>query len=255
MKELIVNELKKIEAEHHVKILLAVESGSRAWGFASPDSDYDVRFIYVRPKEDYLRLEEVRDVIELPINDELDINGWDLQKALRLLYRSNPTLFEWFSSPIVYMETEFADQFRIIMTEYFSSQKSLYHYISMAEGNYREYLKGEMVKAKKYFYVLRPVLACNWVLNRQTPPPMLFDELAAAELPTELRPDVDRLLDLKMNSPEVKEIPKISAINEYLDQEIVTIKGKINELTKEQNNSWKVLNDLFLHTIERYLPE
>ena len=112
MRELIVNELKKIEAEYNVKILLAVESGSRAWGFASPDSDYDVRFIYIRPKEDYLRLEDVRDVIELPINDDLDINGWDLQKALRLLYRSNPTLFEWFSSPIVYMETDFADQFR-----------------------------------------------------------------------------------------------------------------------------------------------
>ena len=144
MRVLITNELKKIEAEYNVKILLAVESGSRAWGFASPDSDFDVRFIYIRPKEDYLRLEEVRDVIELPINDDLDINGWDLQKALRLLYRSNPTLFEWFSSPIVYMETDFADQFRGIMTEYFSTQKSLYHYISMAEGNYREFLKGEM---------------------------------------------------------------------------------------------------------------
>lgn len=252
MKDLIENELMKIESEHNVKILLAVESGSRAWGFASPDSDYDVRFIYVRPKEDYLRLEEVRDVIELPINDELDINGWDLQKALRLLYRSNPTLFEWFSSPIVYMETEFADQFRNIMTEYFSSQKSLYHYISMAEGNYREYLKGEMVRAKKYFYVLRPVLACNWVLNRQTPPPMLFDELAKAELPSELKPDVDRLLDLKMNSPEIKEIPKILAINEYLDREIIDIKEKIKKIAKEQNNSWQVLNDLFLHTIDAY---
>ena len=133
MKDLIVSELKKIEAEYNVRILLAVESGSRAWGFASPDSDYDVRFIYVRPKEDYLRLEEVRDVIELPINDELDINGWDLQKALRLLYKSNPTLFEWFSSPIVYMETAFADRFRSIMTEYFSSKKSLYHYISISD--------------------------------------------------------------------------------------------------------------------------
>ena len=109
-----------------------------------------------------------------------------------------------------------------------------------------------MVKAKKYFYVLRPVLACNWVLNRQTPPPMLFDELAAAGLPTELRPDVDRLLDLKMNSPEVKEIPKIDAINGYLDQEIVTIKEKIKDLAKEQNNGWQVLNDLFLKTIDDY---
>ena len=251
MQDIIVNELKKIESEHNVRILLAVESGSRAWGFASPDSDYDVRFIYVRKKEDYLRLEEVCDVIELPINDELDINGWDLQKALRLLYRSNPTLFEWFSSPIVYMETEFADQFRSVMRDYFSSRKSLYHYISMAEGNYREYLKGEMVRAKKYFYVLRPVLACNWILDRQTPPPMLFDELAAAELPSELKSDVDRLLDLKINSPEVKEIPKVMALNAYLDREIVSVKEKIKMLAKDQNNGWQVLNDLFLRTIDK----
>ena len=95
MRELILEKLKQIEKDHHVKILLAIESGSRAWGFASPDSDYDVRFIYVGSKNDYLRLDERRDVIELPINEELDINGWDLPKALRLFYKSNPTLFEW----------------------------------------------------------------------------------------------------------------------------------------------------------------
>ena len=119
MEKLIYKKLQEIEQQENVKILLAVESGSRAWGFASPDSDYDVRFIYVRPKEEYLRLDKVRDVIELPIDNILDINGWDIQKTLRLLYKSNPTLFEWFSSPIVYLETAFADEFRKIMTEYF----------------------------------------------------------------------------------------------------------------------------------------
>lgn len=95
MKQLIIEKLHEIEKEENVKILLAVESGSRAWGFASPDSDYDVRFIYIRSQEDYLRLDSMRDVIERPINELLDINGWDLQKALRLMYKSNPTLFEW----------------------------------------------------------------------------------------------------------------------------------------------------------------
>lgn len=155
MREKIQTQLHRIEEEEHIKILLAVEAGSRAWGFASPDSDYDVRFIYIRRTEDYLRLNAVRDVIELPIDAVLDINGWDLQKTLRLLYKSNPTLFEWFPSPIVYQETEFADKFRDLMIHYFSSKKTLYHYISMAEGNYREYLKGDPVRAKKYFYVLR----------------------------------------------------------------------------------------------------
>ena len=142
MEKLIVSKLHEIEQMEKVRILLAVESGSRAWGFASPDSDYDVRFIYIRDKEDYLRLNTMRDVIELPVDEVLDINGWDLQKTLRLLYKSNSTLFEWFSSPIVYMESDFADLFRRVMNDYFSSKRSLYHYISMAEGNYREYLKG-----------------------------------------------------------------------------------------------------------------
>ncbi len=159
MRETILRKLNEIENRENVKILLAVESGSRAWGFASPDSDYDVRFIYVRPREDYLRLEKTRDVIELPIEGELDINGWDLDKTLRLLRASNPTLFEWLSSPIVYRETEFARDFQGIMQQYFSSKRGLSHYLSMAGRNYREYLKGEKVKAKKYFYVLRPVLA------------------------------------------------------------------------------------------------
>ena len=126
MKKEILRKLHEIEIKENVKILFAAESGSRAWGFASPDSDYDVRFIYVRPKEEYLRLDTVKDVIEVPINDVLDINGWDLQKALRLLYKSNPTLFEWFSSPIIYMETEFADEFRVFF--YKTKPASLYQH-------------------------------------------------------------------------------------------------------------------------------
>ena len=141
MREIILEKLKDIETKENVRILLAVESGSRVWGFASPDSDYDVRFIYVRPREDYLRLEKARDVIELPLEGELDINGWDLDKTLRLLRASNPTLFEWFSSPIVYRDTEFADEFRSVMQEYFSSKRGLSHYLSMASSNYREYLR------------------------------------------------------------------------------------------------------------------
>lgn len=248
MRQLIISKLKQIEKEYNVRILLAVESGSRAWGFASPDSDYDVRFIYVKPEKEYLRLEAIRDVIELPINDELDINGWDLQKTLRLLYRSNPTLFEWFSSPIVYVETEFANQFREIMTDYFSTKKSLYHYISMAEGNYREYLKGEFVRAKKYFYVLRPILACRWVIERKAPPPMLFSELVDQEFPRHLRPEVERLLDIKMYSPEIKEIPRIDSLDKYLDESITDIKAKIAHM-EDSSNNWEKLNDLFIRTV------
>lgn len=214
VKALIVNKLNEIGQKEHVKILLAVESGSRAWGFASPDSDYDVRFIYVRPEKEYLKLNSARDVIEEPIHDMLDINGWDLQKALKLLYKSNPTLFEWCYSPIIYKETEFADNLRSVMKNYFSVKRSLYHYISMAEGNYRGYLKGETVRAKKYFYVLRPLLACRWILDKKTPPPVQFSKLVKEELPLELVKEVDKLLELKMHFPEIKEIPSWEKLNE-----------------------------------------
>lgn len=249
MKKQIISKLCEIERTDNVRILLAVESGSRAWGFASPDSDYDVRFIYVRPKEEYLRLDKGRDVIELPINEDLDINGWDLQKTLQLMYKCNPTLFEWFSSPIVYLETEFATGFRGIMKEYFSTKRSIYHYISMAEGNYREYLKGERVRAKKYFYVLRPVLACRWIIDKGTPPPMLFSELVKAELPQELIPEVNKLLELKMNSPETKEIPRVDQINAYLDTSIAEIKDIVRGM-REESYSWKRLNDIFINELK-----
>ncbi|MCI7743047.1 MAG: nucleotidyltransferase domain-containing protein [Clostridiales bacterium] len=250
MRETILKKLNEIEKKENAKILLAVESGSRAWGFASPDSDYDVRFIYVRPKEDYLRLEKTRDVIELPIEGELDINGWDLDKTLRLLRASNPTLFEWFSSPIVYRETAFAQEFRSIMQRYFSSKRGLSHYLSMASSNYREYLKGDTVKAKKYFYVLRPVLACRWILDKGTPPPMLFSELMDAERDAAILPDVNRLLDLKMNAPEIKTIPKIESINHYLDSSMEEVRSRIVQLPEDASHGWEELDQLFLSQLE-----
>jgi predicted nucleotidyltransferase len=249
MKELILKNLKEIERDNNIKILLAVESGSRAWGFASPDSDYDVRFVYVRHHDDYLRLDAIRDVIEFPVSDALDINGWDLQKTLRLLHKSNPTLFEWFSSAITYVETPFVNDFRKLMKNYFSTKRSLYHYISMAEGNYRGILKGKMVRAKKYFYVLRPVLACKWILEKMTPPPILFNELADAHLPTYLKKDVETLLELKINSPEIKEIPRITSINEFLDTSIANIKAQLSDMDEEDDYDWKPLNTLFLSVL------
>ena len=121
----ILEKLGEIEKKENVKVLYAVESGSRAWGVESPDSDYDVRFIYVRPMADYLRLDEPKDVIEWQLDEVLDINGWDLQKTLRLLYKSNPTLYEWINSPICYIKTDFTEKIKPIMNEYFSVKNSI----------------------------------------------------------------------------------------------------------------------------------
>ena len=128
MLDIINKKLKEIEEKENIKILLAVESGSRAWGFASSDSDYDVRFIYVRNQKEYLRLNDIRDVIEWQLDETLDINGWDIKKALLLLKKSNPTLFEWWNSPIIYKKNDVFSNFDKYLESYFSSKKLMFHY-------------------------------------------------------------------------------------------------------------------------------
>ena len=246
MRDTILSKLKEIEERENIKILHCVESGSRAWGFASPDSDYDVRFIYVRPKEFYLRLDKTRDVIEWQLDETLDINGWDIKKALTLLHSSNPTLFEWNSSPIVYKTTDEWKRISDMINSYFVKKSGLYHYLSTAKSNYREYLKGETVRLKKYFYVLRPLLACRWILAEGTPPPMLFTDLMEKYLDDEIKPDVERLLDLKMNSPEIGEGKRIDRVNAYIDQSMEEIEKKIAKLPREEARGWDELNGIFL---------
>ncbi len=249
MKDIIMEKLSEIEERENVKIIHCVESGSRAWGFASPDSDYDVRFIYVRPKEYYLRLDKTRDVIEWQLDDTLDINGWDVKKALTLLHKSNPTLFEWNSSPIVYKTTDEWEGVSDVINRYFVARAGLYHYLNTAKSNYREYLRGETVRLKKYFYVLRPLLACKWILAEGTPPPMLFSTLMEKYLDEDIKPDVTRLLELKMNSPEIDTGSRIDRLNDYLDRTVVEIEGAISELPSDPNSSWTELNEMFLSLI------
>ena len=250
MRELILEKLNEIEERENIKILHCVESGSRAWGFASPDSDYDVRFIYVRPKEFYLRLDKTRDVIEWQLDDTLDINGWDIQKALTLLHKSNPTLFEWNSSPIVYKTTDEWKKIATAINRYFVAKSGLYHYLSTAKSNYREYLKGDEVRLKKYFYVLRPLLACKWILAEGTPPPMEFHILMAKYLDEDIRPDVEKLLDLKMNTPEITTGKRFDRVNNYLDNTIAEIETIISALSDDRTQSWDELNDMFLEMLK-----
>lgn len=245
MKERILQELSAIEERENIRILLAVESGSRAWGFASPDSDYDVRFIYVRPKEQYLRLDPLRDVVESPISDLLDINGWDLNKALRLLHSSDPTLFEWFSSPIVYRAPAFRQNIHPLLSQCFSPKRVLHHYLSAAVNNDKVFLQTPRVRVKKYFYVLRPLLACEWILDKRTPPPILFDDLMAAHLPASMKPYVDQLLDIKINAPELKEIDRIEPLHTYIEESISSVRAALRSIPELVPLTWDELNHFF----------
>ncbi len=249
MNRIIQQELSSLEQRENIKILLAVESGSRAWGFASPDSDYDVRFIYVRPTEYYLRLDQTRDVIELPISDLLDINGWDLKKALTLLHSSNPTLYEWFSSPIVYRTPSFRQDCTPLLRRCFSRKNCLHHYLNTAIRHDQAFLGGPHVRSKKYFYVLRPLLACRWVLEKDTPPPVPFSKLCESQLCSEMKPYVDHLLDIKMNAPEISEIDRIEPVHDYIRMSIDEIRAAIKALPAEEPLPWDELNRFFLNEL------
>lgn len=202
MRERVLDELERIEREHDVVVLYACESGSRAWGFASPDSDYDVRFVYVHQPEWYQRVEEPRDVIERPLSDELDISGWELRKALRLMRKSNPALLEWLGSPLVYREEPgVREELLWLGSAFHSVPGSRHHYLSMARKNYRGYLKGDSVRLKKYLYVLRPLFAVRWLDAGLGLPPVAFERLVEATLDDpSLREELDALLSLSVSA-------------------------------------------------------
>ena len=204
-----------------------------------------MRFIYVRNTADYLRLDSIRDVIEWRLDDVLDISGWDIRKALQLLYKSNPVLFEWCASPIVYKETEEARWLKEILPHYFSRKKSLYHYLHMARTNYRTYLKDEEVRLKKYFYVLRPILAAKWILGEKCAPPMLFDTLVEAELEEGMKPAVSRLLAIKKNTPEMGYGARLTEVNEYIKRKLEEIQTTA-ETVEDSRREWDEINQLFL---------
>ena len=226
MQEWVEKKLQELEQVENCRVLLAVESGSRAWGFPSADSDFDVRFIYLRPREWYLSIDEGRDVIERPLDErDVDLSGWDLKKALKLLRKSNPPLLEWLQSPLIYKETTSVPAgLRALIPEAYSPQACLHHYLHMAQANFREYLRGETVRVKKYFYVLRPVFACLWIEAGLGVVPMEFSRLLEAVLPEgEVRREVERLLEEKKSGVELGTGPARPVLNLYLDQELERI--------------------------------
>ncbi len=245
----IEHELSLIEKTHEVHILFACESGSRGWGFASPDSDYDVRFLYVHRLPWYLAVEAKREVIECPISDELDISGWELRKALRLLRRSNPVLFEWLSSPVVYrQDIDFIEKLRQIMHSHFSPLRGRYHYLSMAKKNFRGYLQGEIVRLKKYLYVLRPLLAAQWIDARGDMPPMPFADLANACIKdAPLRAEINALLRRKMCAGEAEYSPRFLGIHDFIQSELEA--HQIAPDFKKVSGDVKALDDLLMDCI------
>ena len=249
IKNQIIQKLSEMEQQEHVKILHAVESGSRAWGFASPDSDFDVRVIYFRNVKDYLKLNPVRDVIEFQLDDVFDINGWDLQKMLKLLYKSNPTVFEWMNSPVIYQTCEAFQNLKPLVNSYFSPKTGAFHYLSTAKHNYHAYCEKEQVRLKKYFYVLRPLLACYWIFEQQTPPPMLFSEMLSLPPAQEISGIIQELLAVKTQTSELGTGQKNQELDKWIHHHFEAVQQKAELLPDSKNPGWDALNDVFYQFI------
>jgi uncharacterized protein len=255
----IESRLTRIEADQGVRILFAIESGSRAWGFASPDSDFDVRFVYARSPEWYFSIdvERKRDVLEYGVVDEIDLNGWDVRKALQLFRKSNPVFVEWLHSPITYLKRgEFADAAGRLVPEVMSKTAATHHYRSMAKTN-RPVPSGEgLVRTKKYFYSLRAMLAVRWLERFEAAPPMEFERLLVLldDQPT-LRTTILDLLEKKRSLPELGLGPAIPQFEEYLDAEMARLKDRSGldsaGAAAEAGVIDSRLNELFRETVLR----
>jgi len=250
MKEEIIQHINQLEKEQEISILLAVESGSRAWGCPSPDSDYDVRIIYKRAKSDYLNIDEKPDSINYFHGELLDINGWDIKKTFKLIRKSNATPFEWAQSPIKYKEVNnFSSTILNLCKDYFQPRHAINHYKGIAKNSYlTNDLSGE-IKLKKLFYVLRPLMAAKWIVINNNIPPMDIPSLISTIENEKVVLHIKDLLTIKNSAKEnyVHRMDKL--IVDFIEEEFKFI----NTIQLEENKlvpSTDLLNIKFKELIE-----
>jgi len=242
----ILTQLKQLEADRKITILYACESGSRAWGFPSPDSDYDVRILYVHPLAWYLSIDERKDTLALPISDELDISGWELRKALQIFRKSNTVIYEWLQSPIVYHEHPgFREELIDHMPAFFSGRAVMHHHLGLVHRAYTEVAEHTEIKLKKYFYILRSLLSAMWVREYGTVPPMEFGPLTGLlEKQPELLQTIQSWQRQKAQSVEAAKVPRWDMLHHFIEAEIATCKAFAHTLPPHTGES-EVLNQCF----------
>jgi predicted nucleotidyltransferase len=214
--------LSTIERDHNVRIVLAVESGSRAWGFPSPDSDFDVRFIYAKALDDYLSLQPGRDVIEPPADDPFDFSGWEVRKALNLLLKCNAIASEWLESPVIYRATSEFDKLRAFADRMTSVGRLRYHYFHLANSIWQERLAWrDQIALKKYFYVVRPAMVLRHMRTHGKRPPMALSEvIAQIDLAPDVAEIIDEMIAAKRVTREMGMTPRIAPLDELITDEL-----------------------------------
>ena len=256
--------LKALGKQNNIKILFAAEAGSRAWGFESPQSDYDVRGIYARPIKNYLGLDEAPEQIDKTIkyrDTEIDISLWDIRKALKLFRKWNPTLWEWLRSPTIYKHGNIRNRLIKIGTPY-NSLTQMNHYLHLSESHYQRFIEShEEIIIKKYLYTIRHIMCCVWIATKETPPPVpfndlrleLYDNLSHEVYPNQrkIQSEIFHLLTLKKTHSESSIISHKPEINLY----IVTLIERYSKwLANHKNRSIpddmvEDLDKLFLETM------
>ncbi len=221
--------LSALESEAGFRILFACESGSRAWGFASADSDYDVRFVFAWTPDRYLAVSPYAETIDKGIDeDAIDLSGWELRKALGLFRKSNGALCEWLRSPIIYREeAPLMDEWRRLLDEEFAPKANAIHYLGLCRKMWFRIREEETVTAKRYLYALRALLSARFVIERGRPAPVPFEELRASlETPADVAVAVARMIAEKSGGAEADGIVRKTVVETYLESEL----ERLNEL-------------------------
>lgn len=247
----IVNYLQKIEQDKEIKILLACETGSRAWGFPSPDSDYDVRLIYVHKRDWYLGLTDAKDSLQVMYeNNDLDFSGWDLRKCLRLLMKSNAALLERIQSPIIYQaDTSFMNEIMNIATPCYSRRTTLHHFLGLAKRSYADIVDSKQYKLKKFFYALRAATACRWIIVKQQMPPIEFQKmLYVLDIDESIIKRIEALIELKATISESYLHEGDNDILEFINDNISRAKKRASDLPVAKCDIEK-LNSFFIQSI------
>ena len=250
MQLLVPRKLQEIEREYGIRVLYAAESGSRAWGTHTETSDFDVRFIYIRPAEDYLRLAPPRDVLEFPISDGWDMCGWDLTKTLQLLRSANSQIYEWFASPVVYVDDGLSQRIRPLLDACFSAPTMVRHYLHQSDLKGRKRQKTDTPRVKHYLYSLQHTAAARWVLQHRAPVPVSFHTIVR-QLPQDMRDQAYELLERKTTRPDQPCIPHRPELEAWLTLQMEQIAGEVRTLPPTPETDWQMLDSFFLAELKR----
>ena len=244
----ILDEIAYLERFENIDVLFAVEAGSRAWGFDSPDSDYDVRFVYKRRIPDYLRLDGRSDTVDWK-NGDMDMSGWDLDKFLRLVRGSNPSAFEWLGSPIIYRENAHWDLVRKLSDKCFDPVSAAHHHVGMARSNMKAHFKGDSVPAKRYLYVIRSIFAGTYALRHFKQIPVPFSELYQDQywqLDSDISNAIDGLLEQKRSNRENGVQTRNDGLEEWIEDSLRDIEVKARGYRHREKPPWSEFDLIFL---------